>query len=334
MRLALCSFTPTQLADSTKLIMEKFPESGKYKYVAHRDTPSRSASEMFALDILKVFQSLDSKGSEVEFSCNSISMRTVKVSTMLFSDEEPVIAHKLALMEKSISELLSGQKTLSSLIGEKLDSTPRPSSTAMPPATPSEQGSVQPSKMPSVIPQGNVPLKVQGMNFAGAATRSLLGRAATGRNHLGQPRSKRINSLIVDDDVTVDSDDDNWEVSAEQKRREKLRLRNEERKIQEVNRRNTQEEKKKSKFVLGTGGKLDDKEEDCPGQAAPKHVFVARTAMSTTKETVEGCLEYLAGIKGIATCCTPQERRDSGEAFSLSWRVQVDNADFEKALQP
>ena len=52
------------------------------------------------------------------------------------------------------------------------------------------------------------------------------------------------------------------------------------------------------------------------------------------KETVEGCLEYLAGIKGIATCCTPKERRDSGEAFSLSWRVQVDSADYEKALLP
>ena len=56
--------------------------------------------------------------------------------------------------------------------------------------------------------------------------------------------------------------------------------------------------------------------------------------MSTTKETVEGCLEYLAGIKGVATCCTPQERLDSGEAFSLSWRVQVESCDFEKALQP
>ena len=67
-------------------------------------------------------------------------------------------------------------------------------------------------------------------------------------------------------------------------------------------------------------------------QAAPKHVFVARTAMSTTKETVDGCLEYLAGIKGIATCCTPQERIDSGEAFSLSWRVQIENDDYEKAL--
>ena len=56
--------------------------------------------------------------------------------------------------------------------------------------------------------------------------------------------------------------------------------------------------------------------------------------MSTQKETVEGCLEYLAGIKGVATCCTPTERLESGEAFSLSWRVQVASADFEKALLP
>ena len=90
----------------------------------------------------------------------------------------------------------------------------------------------------------------------------------------------------------------------------------------------------KPKFVVGTGARIDNKEADCPGLAAPKHVFVARTAMSTTKETVQGCLEYLAGIKSIAVCCTPQERIDSGEAFSLSWRVQVENDDYEKALLP
>ena len=94
------------------------------------------------------------------------------------------------------------------------------------------------------------------------------------------------------------------------------------------------EEKKKPKFIVGTGARLESRDGDCPGQAAPKHVFVARTAMSTTKETVEGCLEYLAGIQGVATCCTPQERIDSGEAFSLSWRVQVESGDYEKALLP
>ena len=56
--------------------------------------------------------------------------------------------------------------------------------------------------------------------------------------------------------------------------------------------------------------------------------------MCTTKETVEGCLEYLAGIKGVTTCCTPQERIDSGEAYSLSWRVQVENDDYDRALLP
>ena len=94
------------------------------------------------------------------------------------------------------------------------------------------------------------------------------------------------------------------------------------------------DEKKKPKFILGTGSRLANKDDECPGQAAPKHVFVARTAMSTTKETVWVCLEYLSGIKAVATCCTPKERLDSGEAFSLSWRVQIENADYEKALLP
>ena len=110
--------------------------------------------------------------------------------------------------------------------------------------------------------------------------------------------------------------------------------RNELRKLQLGTQNRESEEKKKSKFVVGTGSRLASRDEECPGQAAPKHVFVARTAMSTSKETVEGCLEYLSGIKGVATCCTPKERIDSGEAFSLSWRVQIENADYDKALLP
>ena len=237
------------------------------------------------------------------------------MSTMLFSEEEPIIAHKLALMEKTISELLSGQKTLFSLVEERM--VPAPTRAATPAAT------------------GSGPsLSGQALNFAGAVSRSTPGKVAS-RNYLGQPRAKRINSLVIDDDATiVDSNDDAWEVSAEQKRREKLRKRMEERRVQDDQTRTGQEGRKKSKFVVGTGAKLTSKDEDCPGQAAPKHVFVARTAMSTTKETVEGCLEYLAGIKGVATCCTPPERLESGEAFSLSWRVQVENSDFEKALEP
>ena len=113
-----------------------------------------------------------------------------------------------------------------------------------------------------------------------------------------------------------------------------MRRRNAEKKKEEEAERRKLQEKRKPKFILGTGARLDNKDSDCPGQAAPKHVFLARTAMSTTKETVEGCLEYLAGIKGEAVCCTPEERIKSGEAFSLSWRIQVDNADFEKALLP
>ena len=42
-----------------------------------------------------------------------------------------------------------------------------------------------------------------------------------------------------------------------------------------------------------------------------KHIFVARTARSTTKEIVEGYLESLVGINYLCT---------SGEAFSLTRR--------------
>ena len=61
----------------------------------------------------------------MKFCCDSIAMRSVKVSTMLFSEEEPIIAHKMALMEKSISELLAGQKTLFTLVGEILKESPK-----------------------------------------------------------------------------------------------------------------------------------------------------------------------------------------------------------------
>ena len=60
-------------------------------------------------------------------------------------------------------------------------------------------------------------------------------------------------------------------------------------------------------------------------------MFVSRTAKSTTKENVEACLEYFTGIKGTATCVTPEERIQS--AFSLSWRVEVAARDLERALQ-
>ena len=256
------------------------------------------------------------------FSCDSISMRSVKVSTMLFSEEEPIVAHKLALMEKAIGELLSGQKTLFSLVGEKLEQPNAPSAASQTTVTPTGGSS----------PSAAAAKPASTMTFAESAARTLLGAPGIKRNTIGQARSKRINSLVVDD-AFEQPEDEGWELSAEDRRKEKLQRRNEERKLAELQRKKD-EEKKKPKFIVGTGSRLDSKDGDCPGQAAPKHVFGARTAMSTTKETVEGCLEYLSGIKGAATCCTPQERIDGGEAFSLSWRVQVDNGDYEKALLP
>ena len=166
-------------------------------------------------------------------------------------------------------------------------------------ASPTHSATASPSLPPSG-PQV-IASPGQALSFAETAARSVLGNTQNRRNNSGQPRPKRLNSLVADE-ILEESDDDVWELSAEEKRREKLKKRNEDRKAQdEIQRRRMQDEKKKPKFVVGTGARLDSKEEDCPGQAAPKHVFVARTAMSTTKETVEGCLEYLAGIKGVAT---------------------------------
>ena len=281
---------------------------------------------MFAADILKVFQNLDTSGQAVIFLCDSISMRSVKVSTMLFSEEEPIIAHKMALMEKTVSDLLEGQKTLFSLIAEKLTPEASVAATAACTATPTAPSSAS-AATSFVQPKG------ASNSYAQTTARSAPSNTVIQRNQYGQSRPKRINS-ILEDEAFEESGDDNWEISAEEKRREKLRKRFEEKKVQEEAERRRLQEKKKPKFILGTGSKLDNKESDCPGQAAPKHVFLARTAMSTTKETVEGCLEYLSGVKGVAVCCTPEERINSGEAFSLSWRVQVENADYEKALLP
>ena len=79
-------------------------------------------------------------------------------------------------------------------------------------------------------------------------------------------------------------------------------------------------------------GRNNHKGDPFQGEAAPRNVFVNRTAKSTTKEKVEACLAHYTGIKGKATCVTPQERRET--AFSLSWRVEVPAADLKTALLP
>ena len=169
-KLALSSFTPAQLSEATKTITEKLPETGRY--IAHRDTAGRSASEMYAADILKVFQNIDAKGLQVVFSCDSISMRSVKVSTLLFSDEEPIIGHKLAIMEKTIRDLLSGQKTLFSLLEEKLNP---PKSETGHTAPPAPQAGVS-----TTFPVSTTPATGQALTFAETAARSVIRRNQNG----------------------------------------------------------------------------------------------------------------------------------------------------------
>ena len=230
------------------------------------------------------------------------------------------MAHKIALMENSIHDLASGQKALLSLVEDNLSQLFSKSSSTS-------------GHAPSVIvPAPGGDTHAVPTTFAEMASKAISAAGSTASRGVGQPRAKRINSVVADE-ILEQSDDEVWEVTAEEKRRSKLQRRNEEKKLEDLLKKKN-EDKKKPKFIVGTGSNLESKQGDCPGQAAPKHVFVARTAMSTTKETVEGCLEYLAGIKGVATCCTPQERIDSGEAYSLSWRVQIDSDDYDKALLP
>ena len=170
------------------------------------------------MDILRVFQLLDSTGKEVVFSCDSISMRTVKVSTMLFSDEEPIVAQKLAVMDKTISEILSSQKTLFTLIGEKLDNTSS-GSERQTPGVGSGSASAPVTSCPVLATSGpTAATSGQGlsMSFAQIAAKP------PQRGLSIQPRSKRLNSLVAEEALEL-SDDDVWEISAEEKRKEKLR---------------------------------------------------------------------------------------------------------------
>ena len=135
------------------------------------------------------------------------------------------------------------------------------------------------SKTPVITPAVTTP--TQGCppgSYANTAARAVIQITQS-----GQARSKRINSIVEDDKAFGDS--------AEEKRREKLKKRVEEKRLQEERQKKILEERKRPKFIVGTGSKLDSTDQDCPGQSAPKHVFVARTVMYTEKETVEGCLE-------------------------------------------
>ena len=130
-------------------------------------------------------------------------MRSVKVSTMLFSDEEPIIAHKMALMEKALSDLLEGQKTLFSLVGEKLEAPAAATSGKIPPTiAPTQSG-----------PPEAGHLTGQPISYAHTAARAAMGNTVIHRNQNGQARAKRINS-VVDSDAIEDIDD--WETTAEE----------------------------------------------------------------------------------------------------------------------
>ena len=60
-------------------------------------------------------------------------------------------------------------------------------------------------------------------------------------------------------------------------------------------------------------------------------VDVTKKFQRALADIVEKCLEHLTGIKGKAVCVTRADLRE--EAYSLSWRVQIESKDLQKALE-
>lgn len=303
MRNAVTSFSIDQLEAATKLLRSSFPACGTF--TKHR------TSDKFVNDIMGGFKILGDLNEKVEYICSSVDLRKVKASTILFSEDEPVVAVQMRDMKKEISDMKEAQATLFKLLDERL-----PEKNDQNPATTTFKGIVE--------KHNNSILKVP--------------KPFEKASHLKPPARKRANSEI-DESIKVSSEDDTddgWEQSREDKRREKIRKRNKEKKEKEIEKESKDDNKdnltrkKKTPLVVCTGTN-NGKDSSFQGEAAPRNVFVSRTAKGTTKDNVEACLEYFTGIKGIATCVTPEERLQT--AFSLSWRVEVPAVDLQKALE-
>ena len=99
-------------------LLNGVPGAGNYQN--RRGTVIRTASQAFAQDIIDGLKLIDYNGTKGNFVCDSFSLRSVKVATLLFNEEEPIIAAKMAIMESTVTGLLDGQKTLFKLLEERL----------------------------------------------------------------------------------------------------------------------------------------------------------------------------------------------------------------------
>ena len=176
MRNAVSSFTIDQLEEATRILRTRFPICGGYS--KHR------TSDKFVNDIMAGFKVLNDSNLKVEYVCSSVEMRKVKASTILFSEDEPVVAVQMRDMKKEISDLKEAHQTILKLLDERL-----------------------PEKSPVQLqPAGN-------STFANAVTKSKgnislsVPKPFSRDPHL-QPQRKRANSELEDAYETIDDDTD------------------------------------------------------------------------------------------------------------------------------
>ena len=191
MRNAVTSFSIDQLEEATKMLRTRFPLCGAP--TKHR------TSDKFVNDILGGFKILGDNNVKVEYTCSSVEMRTVKASTILFSEDEPVVAVQMRDMKKEITDLKNSQDTLFKLLDERLPDKSAPTAATFAEAVQKKTNS-----------KGNVSLSVP-KQF---------------RDPSLPPLRKRSNSVVFDESAieTVEEDsDDGWEKTREDKRKDKLR---------------------------------------------------------------------------------------------------------------
>ena len=260
-KVAVASFSEEQLREAAMKLFKDVTSAGTFHN--RKNTVERTAAEVLAQDIIDGLKVIDNSGEIVHFECDSVGMRSAKVSTILFSEDEPIIAAKMAIMEKTIMDLLEGQKTMFKIIAERL-----------------------PEKSLSVA--GEIPPQNPGTSFAEivAETRNSQESLKRPERRSEQPPKKRLNSVVEEDEDSSGTDSDSWEKSREDKRKEKLLRRKESKKVnvkapaanekvEEKNNKKKEHAKKPSPVTVCTGSSLDETTA-CPGLAAPKSVFVSR----------------------------------------------------------
>ena len=171
--------------------------------------------------------------------------------------EEPSLSSKVVNMENTITELLAGQKKLFDIVNGK-----------------SHVASVE-----KVNPRLHVTSVKRSFSEAAGSEQV--------KNNLLELARKRANSVISVEELSENEIEAPWETTREEKKREKAKERKQ-KVLQDQKNGSEKPFRKPTPVIVGTGKSDNDNSKNY--QAAPKHVFVSRTAKSTTKEIVEDCL--------------------------------------------